>query len=99
VFGKRASDGDGDKPLTHAPPPTGGAPIATRPQPVDPAMAKPAPAPAAARSQSAMDRLAGAHATQKTSAAGAGPKATSAFEQLRAAQGVPTAEIVREQSD
>ncbi|HEY5008452.1 MAG TPA: ATPase, T2SS/T4P/T4SS family, partial [Caulobacteraceae bacterium] len=102
MFGKRPADGEPGKP-TQAPPPApaDGPPIATRPQRVEPATAKqalaPAKAPPAAKN-SATDRLAGAHASQKAAAAG-GPKLTSAFEQLRAAQGSPTAEIVREQSD
>ncbi|HEY3888101.1 MAG TPA: CpaF family protein, partial [Caulobacteraceae bacterium] len=105
MFGKRPADGDPSKP-TQAPPPapTAGPPIATRPQRVEPATARqalaPAKAPSAAKpSNSATDRLAGAHASQKAAAAAGGPKLTSAFEQLRAAQGSPTAEIVREQSD
>ncbi len=41
-----------------------------------------------------------AHASQKAASTGSGPKLTSAFEQLRAAQGGgATADIVREQSD
>jgi pilus assembly protein CpaF len=63
---------------------------------------RPAPkadAPEAPKAESATDRLAASHASQKayTDAKAGGPKATAGFEQLRAAQQVT--EIVREQSD
>src|ERR1700679_1354227 len=61
------------------------------------AAAPPAPKPGPS-AQSATDRIAGAHASQKTAATG-GPKVTAAFEQMRAAQASQSGDVVREQSD
>jgi len=100
VFGKRSGDpAPGKAAPTEAPPPPSVENIATRPQRVEPAAARQAlaPAPVAAPSiRSAADR---ASAPPKPVAAGAGPKTTSAFEQLRAAQTSAPTEIVREQSE
>src|SRR6202012_4484518 len=96
VFGKRPTDGERKTPGEGAPPPApkGGAPIATRPQRREPAAAPQALAKGSGddRRKSAADRLAGAHAAQ---AVAAGPKATSGFEQARAAQGGDTAHAVQ----
>ncbi len=92
MFGKRSGDGEPTKPAdAPPPPPKGGPPIATRPQRVEPATTRQALAPARASPpesgpRSASDRLAGTHGAQASAATG-GPKLTSAFEQLRAAQG------------
>jgi pilus assembly protein CpaF len=96
MFGKRAADADEAPPkapqarpaaTTYAPPPEkAAAPIATRPQRTEPSDA---PEPARSRSES-----------PKASAPASGPKATTGFEQLQAAQGPATAtQVVREQSD
>jgi pilus assembly protein CpaF len=102
VFGKRSGDGEPTKPADAPPPPPakGGAPIATRPQRVEAATTRQALAPARPpNAPDAADRLSATHSAQAGAATG-GPKLTSAFEQLRTAQGLTTtAEIVREQSD
>jgi pilus assembly protein CpaF len=89
MFGKRPTDGDQKRRPLEAPPPAAadGAGIATRPQRIEPAAPPP---PAAAPTAGPVP---GAKSGQPV----AGPKATLAFEQLRAAQG-PT-QVVREQSD
>ena len=107
MFGKRPADGDGKAPAGGAPPPAlKGAPaIATRPQRTEPAATPQAlshpkadTAGGGANRNSAADRIAASHASQAVSASG-GPKATSGLEQLRAAQGAPATEIVREQNE
>ncbi|MFP5448517.1 MAG: CpaF family protein [Alphaproteobacteria bacterium] len=96
MFGKRAADAEAPPtrapqarpaaPSAAPPPPDKAAgPIATRPQRSEP---PPAPDPARARAEASKSGKAD------------GPKATSGFEQLRAAQGpAPATQVVREQSD
>jgi pilus assembly protein CpaF len=96
MFGKRPTDGEQKRRPLEAPPPPAaeGAGIATRPQRIEPAVAPPPPL-AGALSPDVGAASAGQAA--KSGQPVAGPKATPAFEQLRAAQG-PT-QVVREQSD
>ena len=83
MFGKRPTDGPARAIPAESPPEASeAAPIATRPQRIEPTAAAPPP---------------GAAAAPKAGGPAAGPKATSGFDQLRAAQG-PT-QVVREQSD
>ncbi|MGZ8371129.1 MAG: CpaF family protein [Caulobacteraceae bacterium] len=91
MFGKRST---AEAPLGRPPAPTAvplggdaGASIATRPRPVEPTGPS-APA------------MAGVpKVTPKPGGGGAGPKPTTAFEKLRAAQTTPVAQVVHQQSD
>jgi pilus assembly protein CpaF len=92
MFGKRPTDGEPKRRPLEAPPPAAadGAAIATRPQRIEPSAGGASPGPA-------MPSPAADGPAPKAGQPAAGPKATQAFEQLRAAQG-PT-QVVREQSD